>query len=148
MHKVAFPYCYLLCIGNCGSRFSNWTTSIFLTRLLYADLATLCKSTHSQLFTFQPLLFSFGCFSALCYYCGIKEIIILINSLRCRNYWLLQVAEGTHLVLLQVFTTPSIPLVGDRPPCGRVLNPLPSPRPFQKGKGCNRSSSSLGTATL
>ena len=23
-------------------------------------------------------------------------------------------------------------------PCGRVLNPLPSPRPFQKGKGCNR----------
>ena len=61
MHKVAFPHCYLLCIGNCGSRFSNWTTSIFLTRLLYADLATLCKSTHSQLFTFQPLLFSFGC---------------------------------------------------------------------------------------
>ena len=41
MHKVAFPHCYLLCIGNCGSRFSNWTTSIFLTRLLYADLATL-----------------------------------------------------------------------------------------------------------
>ena len=30
------------------------------------DLATLCKSTHSQLFTFQPLLFSFGCFRALC----------------------------------------------------------------------------------
>ena len=47
-----------------------------------------------------------------------------------------------------VFTTPSVPLVGDRNPCGRVLNPLPSPRPFQKGKGCNRSSSSLGTATL
>ena len=23
MHKVAFPHCYLLCIGNCGSRFSN-----------------------------------------------------------------------------------------------------------------------------
>ena len=23
-------------------------------------------------------------------------------------------------------------------PWGRVLNPLPSPRPFQKGKGCNR----------
>mgnify|MGYP004649298591 CR=1 FL=1 len=23
-------------------------------------------------------------------------------------------------------------------PSGRVLNPLPSPRPFQKGKGCNR----------
>ena len=40
MHKVAFPHCYLLCIGNCGSRFSNWTTSIFLTRLLYGDLAT------------------------------------------------------------------------------------------------------------
>ena len=58
MHKVAFPHCYLLCIGNCGSRFSNWTTSIFLTRLLYGDLATLCKSAHSQLFTFQPLLFS------------------------------------------------------------------------------------------
>ena len=35
--------------------------------MLYADLATLCKSTHSQLFTFQPLLFSFGCFRALCY---------------------------------------------------------------------------------
>ena len=29
-----------------------------------------------------------------------------------------------------------------------VLNPLPSPRPFQKGKGCNRSSSSLLTAAL
>ena len=58
MHKVAFPHCYLLCIGNCGSRFSNRTTSIFLTRLLYADLATLCKYAHSQLFTFQPLLFS------------------------------------------------------------------------------------------
>ena len=28
------------------------------------------------------------------------------------------------------------------------LNPLPSPRPFQKGKGCNRSSSSLLTAAL
>ena len=42
------------------------TTSIFLTRLLYGDLATLCKSTHSQLFTFQPLLFSFGRFRALC----------------------------------------------------------------------------------
>ena len=58
MHKVAFPHCYLLCIGNCGSRFSNRTTSIFLTRLLYADLATLCEYAHSQLFTFQPLLFS------------------------------------------------------------------------------------------
>ena len=23
MHKVAFPHCYLFCIGNCGSRFSN-----------------------------------------------------------------------------------------------------------------------------
>ena len=23
-------------------------------------------------------------------------------------------------------------------PWGRVLNPLPSPRPFQKGEGCNR----------
>ena len=33
-------------------------------------------------------------------------------------------------------------------PCGRVLNPLPSPRPFQKGKGCNRTYSVLGTATL
>ena len=33
-------------------------------------------------------------------------------------------------------------------PCGRVLNPLPSPRPFQKGKGCNRTFSVLGTATL
>ena len=32
-------------------------------------------------------------------------------------------------------------------PCGRVLNPLPSPRPFQKGKGCNRPPV-LGTATL
>ena len=28
------------------------------------------------------------------------------------------------------------------------LNPLPSPRPFQKGKGCNRSCSSLLTASL
>ena len=35
--------------------------------MLYGDLATLCKSTHSQLFTFKPLLFSFGCFRALCY---------------------------------------------------------------------------------
>ena len=32
-------------------------------------------------------------------------------------------------------------------PCGRVLNPLPSPRPFQKGKGCNRPLV-LRTATL
>ena len=32
-------------------------------------------------------------------------------------------------------------------PCGRVLNPLPSPRPFQKGKGCNRPPV-LRTATL
>ena len=32
-------------------------------------------------------------------------------------------------------------------PNGRVLNPLPSPRPFQKGKGCNRPPV-LGTATL
>jgi len=66
----------------------------------------------------------------------------------------LQVAEGTHLGLLQVFTTPSVPLVGNRNPqgrrgkppysvvdahlslpWGRVLNPLPSP-PV------------LGTATL
>ena len=66
-----------------------------------------------------------------------------------------------------VFTTPSVPLVGDRNPqgredvtaptvlymphlslpSGRVLNPLPSPRPFQKGKGCNRPPV-LGTATL
>lgn len=42
--------------------------------MLYADLATLCKSTHSQLFTFQPLLFSFDCFRALCYFYYIKEI--------------------------------------------------------------------------
>ena len=41
--------------------------------MLYADLATLCKSTHSQLFTFQPLLFSFGCFRALCYYIAIHQ---------------------------------------------------------------------------
>ena len=67
-----------------------------------------------------------------------------------------------------VFTPPSVPpLAGDRNlreeegnrptvlylphlslPCGRVLNPLPSPRPFQKGKGCNRTFSVLGTATL
>ena len=47
-----------------------------------------------------------------------------------------------------VFTTPSVPLAGDRNPWGRVLNPLPSPRPFQKGKGCNRTFSVLGTATL
>ena len=33
-------------------------------------------------------------------------------------------------------------------PCGRVLNPLPSPRPFQKGKGCNRTFSVLRTASL
>ena len=33
-------------------------------------------------------------------------------------------------------------------PCGRGLNPLPSPRPFQKDKGCNRTFSVLGTATL
>jgi len=46
-----------------------------------------------------------------------------------------------------VFTTLSVPLVGDRNPCGRVLNPLPSPRPFQKGKGCNRPPV-LRTATL
>ena len=32
-------------------------------------------------------------------------------------------------------------------PSGRVLNPLPSPRPFQKGKGCNRPPV-LRTATL
>ena len=32
-------------------------------------------------------------------------------------------------------------------PWGRVLNPLPSPRPFQKGKGCNRPPV-LGTASL
>ena len=35
-------------------------------------------------------------------------------------------------------------------PCSmnrRVLNPLPSPRPFQKGKGCNRPPV-LGTASL
>ena len=32
-------------------------------------------------------------------------------------------------------------------PSGRVLNPLPSPRPFQKGKGCNRPPV-LGTASL
>ena len=32
-------------------------------------------------------------------------------------------------------------------PSGRVLNPLPSPRPFQKGKGGNRPPV-LGTATL
>ena len=32
--------------------------------------------------------------------------------------------------------------------CGRGLNPLPSPRPFQKDKGCNRTFSVLGTATL
>ena len=42
-----------------GYEFENAIGSIFLTRLLYADLVTLCKSTHSQLFTFQPLLFSF-----------------------------------------------------------------------------------------
>ena len=58
------------------------------------------------------------------YYCGIKETIILINSLRCRNYWLLQVVEGTHLGLLQVFTTPSVPLVGNRNPQGRGRKPL------------------------
>ena len=32
-------------------------------------------------------------------------------------------------------------------PCGRVLNPHPSPRPFQKGQGCNRPPV-LRTATL
>ena len=46
-----------------------------------------------------------------------------------------------------VFTTLSVPLVGDRNPSGRGLNPLPSPRPFQKGKGCNRPPV-LRTATL
>ena len=66
-----------------------------------------------------------------------------------------------------VFTPPSVPpVLGDRNlrsegenrptvlylphlslPSGRVLNPLPSPRPFQKGKGCNRPPV-LRTATL
>ena len=69
--------------------------------------------------------------------------------------------------LSMVFTPPSVPPFPGEPkgrgrkppysvlylphlslPCGRVLNPLPSPRPFQKGKGCNRTFSVLGTATL
>ena len=49
-------------------------------------------------------------------------------------------------VKVKVFTAPSVPLVGDSPR-RKVLNPLPSPRPFQKGKGCNRPPV-LRTATL
>ena len=47
----------------------------------------------------------------------------------------MQVAEGTHLGLLQVFTTLSVPLVGNRNPQGRGRKPpsvllfLKSPRP-------------------
>ena len=47
---------------------------------------------------------------------------------------------------VKVFTAPSVPIVGDSPR-RKVLNPLPSPRPFQKGKGCNRPPV-LRTATL
>ena len=42
------------------------------------------------------------------------------------------------VVIIKIIFIFSIPLF---PSCEEgVLNPLPSPRPFQKGKGCNRSS--------
>jgi len=37
--------------------------------------------------------------------------------------------------IIFIFSTPLFPSCEEG-----VLNPLPSPRPFQKGKGCNRSS--------
>ena len=114
MHKVAFPHCYLLYIGNCGSRFSNWTTSIFLTRLLYVDLATLCKSTHSQLFTFQPLLFSFGCFRALCYmvansqFSQAKRIDFFSKSqlLSSKNSWNRHILKLKRGCVISLWRTP------------------------------------------
>ena len=42
---------------------------------------------------------------------------------------------GSILVVIINFSTPLSPSCEEG-----VLNPLPSPRPFQKGKGCNRSS--------
>ena len=40
---------------------------------------------------------------------------------------------GSILVVIINFSTPLSPSCEEG-----VLNPLPSPRPFQKGKGCNR----------
>ena len=42
---------------------------------------------------------------------------------------------GSILVVIINFSTPLSPSCEEG-----GLNPLPSPRPFQKGKGCNRSS--------
>lgn len=74
--------------------------------MLYADLATLCKSTHSQLFTFQPLLFSFGCFRALCYneqsddFDRIPELngrfVYDIKEDSSGNLWLATYANGAY----------------------------------------------------
>ena len=49
---------------------------------------------------------------------------------------------GSILVVIINFSTPLSPSCEEG-----ILNPLPSPRPFQKGKGCNRPPV-LGTATL
>ena len=48
----------------------------------------------------------------------------------------------SSMVITYIFSTPLSPSCEEG-----VLNPLPSPRPFQKGKGCNRPPV-LGTATL
>ena len=50
---------------------------------------------------------------------------------------------GSIVVVIINFSTPLSPSCEEG-----GLNSLPSPRPFQKGKGCNRSYSSLLTATL
>ena len=47
-----------------------------------------------------------------------------------------------NVISLLIISTPLSPSCEEG-----VLNPLPSPRPFQKGKGCNRPPV-LGTATL
>ena len=44
-------------------------------------------------------------------------------------------SERNLLINYCIFSTPLSPSCEEG-----VLNPLPSPRPFQKGKGCNRSS--------
>ena len=48
--------------------------------------------------------------------------------------WMDHVTSGDYLKYYEnMVSKPHLSLPG-----GRVLNPLPSPRPFQKGKGCNR----------
>ena len=73
------------------------------------------------------------------------ELFNIKQNFKMKKYMPLEGLRWSRDSGSALYDTPQTAVLGRAG--GRVLNPLPSPRPFQKGKGCNRPPV-LGTATL